>query len=830
MGNPGGLEKFKMKNKILIIALVFLLVLPMVNTAIWGVGLDVGLIAYYNFNEGSGDLIDSVAGVFDGTVNDITSREVEIQGSPTGINKGYEFDGSDDDITVTGALPSSVLGTVSVWFNSSHDAGDAFQEALMGSDLEEFALIHYDGGSFRIYINKNKVLDVDPSGWGSAGDWIHLIVTWDTTNENTTIFIDSVDVGTSATATGTPAPIDLRIGDQRDLGRNWEGTISEIGFWDRMLSKAEIDDLYNSGDGITKGKIIDVTLDFPADNVKTPSPVTFNCSGETNSGLSNISLWTNGTGTWHRNQTIDITGFDNTTTFEVNFSLGKFKWNCEGCNDQTSCAFFATNYTLEIYAFSENSQTFNNITYETSRETFEIDLTYDDSIFTAIRGDLIYNDASYTGIRNGTGSNAIFYKTIDIPSVNKITNHTFYWNITLTNASGSDNYYDSITYNQTVNPIILNICNATYTQSFLNFTISDENNGTLLNATFDIGFNYWVGSGLTVKNYSYQNLTGHNNYSFCVSPTDLVLHTDMDLEYDFPSYYPRTRHLRNATLTNASSVLNLYLIAEDDSIKFFITVLDGLDKFADAIITVNKYFVGEGVYKTIGVRETNDDGKFVEYLELDKKYRFIIVKDGVNYGSIDKTAICETAPCLMELQLAQAKSDLWEGYYDIYGENVEYLLYYNDTSKNVTFEFIDLTGLANYFRLSVNEISFNETGDNICNKLLYTTSGSLVCDMTGYEGNFRASGYVNRSPDKLLEAIMFIMQTISGILGLEGVLIGLFVIITISFVGAWNPVAGVMLTTFAVFVMATLGFVAIGYTSVLAIFILAIIVIMKMRT
>lgn len=59
-----------------------------------------------------------------------------------------------------------------------------------------------------------------------------------------------------------------------------------------------------------------VTLNSPADKTNnTLNIITFNCSAETSTGfLTNISLYTNSTGTWHRNLTVEHTNTTSNTT------------------------------------------------------------------------------------------------------------------------------------------------------------------------------------------------------------------------------------------------------------------------------------------------------------------------------------------------------------------------------------------------------------------------------------------------------------------------------------------------------------------------------------
>ncbi|GAG14229.1 unnamed protein product, partial [marine sediment metagenome] len=253
--------------------------------------------------------------------------------------------------------------------------------------------------------------------------------------------------------------------------------------------------------------------------------------------------------------------------------------------------------------------------------------------------------------------------------------------------------------------VVLNMCNSTYDQVAVNFTFMDEVTNTELNAssnatTINAFFNYWLGTGTVSKNHSYTNLTNNQSqYEFCMFPTWETIYNNMDMEYEAIAYSPRTYYFRNASLSNITNEIALNLLSTADSVKFFFEVRQGMSPFTDAVVTISKYFIGEGVYRTVGIRETDDVGEFIEYLDLDKKYKYSIVRDGVSYGTITKVANCEEAPCEITLQLEEAETDLWSGFYDVFAHGIAYSLVYNSTTKNVTFTFNDLTGLAQHFRL-----------------------------------------------------------------------------------------------------------------------------------
>jgi len=141
---------------------------------------------------------------------------------------------------------------------------------------------------------------------------------------------------------------------------------------------------------------------------------------------------------------------------------------------------------FDIDRWTENYQIYNNKTYETSNETFSINITLreDANFYSA---ELIYNNTSYaTPDIETSGDSIILTKSIDIPLLNdtfgeNITNE-FYWTFIYT--YGNDQIAQNSTKNyQNVSYINLQLCNTTYSTEALNFTFKDELTGNELNGT-----------------------------------------------------------------------------------------------------------------------------------------------------------------------------------------------------------------------------------------------------------------------------------------------------------------------------------------------------------
>jgi len=172
------------------------------------------------------------------------------------INQGGDFDGSTSQIVTT--VSPTVLGassrTSSVWVKSTMSGGALTVMPIFGygSPLPQgmwTPTIHHMemGGP----IMETFVLDL-----GGAivlgptivvmGLWHHVVWVYD--GVNATCYLDNVAWTPTAAAPNTAAGV-LGIG-KAPLGLNkFKGDIDEIAMWDRVLTPAEITELYNAGAG-----------------------------------------------------------------------------------------------------------------------------------------------------------------------------------------------------------------------------------------------------------------------------------------------------------------------------------------------------------------------------------------------------------------------------------------------------------------------------------------------------------------------------------------------------------------------------------------------------
>lgn len=533
----------------------------------------------------------------------------------------------------------------------------------------------------------------------------------------------------------------------------------------------------------------DITLIQPINNGLYSTVPIFNSSilSIVNQNLTNATIYV-----WNSSGIFNST----TTTFNTNatvypswnitgFSLGTYTWNVLACTS-LHCNYAPSNYSFG-YGFDATNTTFNNNILETTSQTFSINLTMP-SGFSVNSIIFHYNGTNYTSTSYSQISSTLWMlnKTIVIPAGQSgfvTANRNFYWIITIADISaGTTSTFSTASETQTVNELSLSLCGGSYNVPVVNFTLYNEKTDIQINATqnattFQGTFYYGLSSDGQIKNYSINNQSvATSTFNFCTSNYTSPLYTDLDLVYDAVGFYDRNYYLRDAQLTNITNLINLYLIPEDVGQKFFFDVRRGGAVFPNAIVTISKYFEGLGAYKTISIKVADGDGKFTEYLELDKQYRYLVSDGSEVFGIIDRSSICSAAPCEETLQVEDPDTDIFDAYYSLFAQNISYSLNYSVDTKTVYFTYVDLTGLAAYARLEVIQTSLNSSSATICNVFSYSSFGSMSCNLSAYTGDFVANVYISRSPEVFIDYLTIFVQDIYEQVGDTGILVVIFLL------------------------------------------------------
>jgi len=447
------------------------------------VGINDSMILWYHLDNRSGFENDSAVFDWSGRGNNGTTNG-DAKPNGTGyFNGSFNFDGNADSIN---AGDHDAIGniTIAVWINSASPSETGFNNIVT----------KYNSGvtdgewTFSLDTN-NGVGGTDDLNWNcggtqtnsvtqmKTGEWHFVALTMDESTND--VFIYTNNIKESFTNTDSCLINDtegLGIGAEFDGGGGgFEGLIDEVMIWDRILSDAELKELYIRG------------------RLSYDSPTAY--------------------------QSIGV-GIDNVTTFNIStdtyFVILEFNYSAGNISTPFYSPLLIGNVSIESFQaivgevddppVSILSRPANNTLFNVSNIiTFEINATDDDALIDVNL--TIYNS---TGIFhsnftdwNGTSNSTTFTLNITVTGI-------YLWNGLVTdNGSQSD-----WAVNRTINITNVTILDTT----FPNVTINQPLNQTYTTNTIDFNITVLDETGVSFAfytlndgtfNYSMSNLTGN---------------------------------------------------------------------------------------------------------------------------------------------------------------------------------------------------------------------------------------------------------------------------------------------------------------------------------
>ena len=270
------------------------------------------------------------------------------------------------------------------------------------------------------------------------------------------------------------------------------------------------------------------------------------------------------------------------------------------------------------YKVFENSQTFNDTTYETALESFSTNVAANSSL-TGVK--LEYNGTTnYTLTQSGNTYSTSF----DIPLSHQGNNTLrFIYDYVGTNI------YSQYSY-QYVSPINFSICGAAPQNTpFLNITFQDESDFSSINASIPTStFEYYLGSGTVNKTLTYVNSSNAFSYAFCGSPPDRTLNVNPELQFKQGTDYPqRIWNPPVQSYSNTTTNQILYLLNSIDGIYVTFQVTGGGNQIIGGVEIIANRTIS-GTPTTVGQGTTGADGTATFWLNPDFEHSFTFSKTG----------------------------------------------------------------------------------------------------------------------------------------------------------------------------------------------------------
>jgi len=215
------------------------------------------LISYWELEEGIGTRVDAVVA----TGNDLTDHNtVDVSGGVVGscaqfvtANSEYLSRASNASLQ-TGDIDYSFVAWV-----KRLAGGDQYYLSKTGATEGEYFLYYFDGSErFRFiafgpsYGDIGGLAQADTFGATSGNTWYMLFCCHDSVNNVTKISVNAGAMDSTPTTGAAAATNDaFEMGARTIVTGYMTGNIDQVGFWKRVLSPAEVTQLYNGGAGMS---------------------------------------------------------------------------------------------------------------------------------------------------------------------------------------------------------------------------------------------------------------------------------------------------------------------------------------------------------------------------------------------------------------------------------------------------------------------------------------------------------------------------------------------------------------------------------------------------
>jgi hypothetical protein len=517
-------------------------------------------------------------------------------------------------------------------------------------------------------------------------------------------------------------------------------------------------------------------------------------------------------------------------SFSNKYSSGTVLWNMLYCDSDGACGFAPANRTFSTVPMVENSRTYTANTYETATETFIINITSDlgHSISNAL---FWYNGTAYSV--NNLTTTANYYlltNSITVPTnLNQTANSTynFFWSIT---ANGIQT--NTSTTSQVSQPILLILCDGTYTTKALNFSARNETIplGYLSSWVFGGFFKYGTTSGNLNKNFSLQNNTVGSEVDLCISPASVTIYVDADIDYTASGFLPRSYYLRNAPVTSSLQNISLWGTTSTESSNIIVSVKNQyLEPQKNYVIQLMRYYPGYGLYYNVETAKTDDFGQAsIKIVENDIDYKMLILDEtGVLvHTTSPMRIICTATPCVVEVIIGTSESTLANV---LVTQGITSGFTYNNATHYITFTYSDPTGLTSNMRLQVVQTK-SYANIEICNSNSTGSAGVITCYIRDLTGNYIARAYRSASPETAFNTFTLSLSQAWQTFGATGLFWAMVITVVMFFTGlVVSPILAALLSMASIVLFMFLGIVAMPMGLFIALMILFIIFIVKIR-
>lgn len=521
---------------------------------------------------------------------------------------------------------------------------------------------------------------------------------------------------------------------------------------------------------------------------------------------------------------------NDTNLFNCSWEIGALSGELN-CSETTGTAYVNTdgNFDLTIraedlvgqeasdtesfFVFYHNyvQETETDVTTEGSVVTFDIEINMTDVEDTSAI--FVYNGIesapdSYSIDSNGY-SFSIDYSIPDGAGNSTGNNASWYWKYSI--EAPSSYYVENYTtpnQSQIVYSVEIDNCTA-YNETILNiFELNDEETDTLMNSSL----NPVIEASVTITSLGDSSIYWEYNTTFTNATTGQICIPDTLLNYssyrfdavigfEADEYAKEFWYLDNATLeednfylddwTTRNITLRDLLLA--DSTTFLFTFYDENYLIHEgAIVTLLRYYIGEGVFKEAERGKMDDNGEtHLHLVQEDVIYKFRVTEDGeLLYTSGEYNAKCQEVPCIITLDASSTPEQLEDEFLNLpEGVNGTYALSGDKTNRSVTLDF-DLVETAE-MNLTVYEYSNSEESDILVDSdSVIAKSGTITVSVPLSYENVTYYAVVRHNGDLVTSRWIDLSESGFAYFGVLGVVMGALLVLTLGLIavtsGGWS--------------------------------------------
>lgn len=373
--------------------------------------------------------------------------------------------------------------------------------------------------------------------------------------------------------------------------------------------------------------------------------------------------------------------------------------------------------------------------------------------------------------------------------------------------------------------LIFNNCSLYHNKS-IEFSVFREDVPAVPNSvTATITGKYWETNPSLSSNFSYVWVNA-SVFSMCLFPAGAHFFADLTVEHKSVGNVTNRYYLNNLSLSNDSRAYSLYSWLSSDGLEGFAGTVRNKVSYAyssGVYAGLQKFYPAEGLWRLVQMDKSGQFGEvYFNIVPNVPEYRvsFIDHENHVLATTSTVKFICDNVNIRCEGTFLVTPYSL-----SLQNNLPVVRFYYSNTTRLMTFYF---NGTVNH-NISMRVIRRGNDAA-VCEKNVFGSSGSYVCNMSGYFGTF--GGYIS-AEDYLLSSITVnqVETNLGSLLGdKESAALSFLIMLVCACMGFFSPVASVLFSVIGLIAVASLGFaVYITVPVMIVAVLLAIVVGIKVR-